>query len=112
MRKFLLLSGAAIFVLGVPSFASAAPSLVGDSAVAGKSIREIGVRLAQVNNKNTQPRLNPANSPCVIAIRNGQTVSPSRHPNNGFGNCGPDGVPGKSPIADTGLPEGSGSPGR
>ncbi len=104
MRKYLLLSSTAICVLGIPSLAAAAFSSADGSATIANSRHEIGVRLAQANtkdNKNTQPRVNPSNSPCAQALRAGQPISPSRNPNNGFGNCGPDGVPGNSRIDDT-----------
>lgn len=104
MRKFLLISGAAICISGIPFVAVSAPSPVEESTTTVNSRKEIGVRFAEAkskDNKNTQPRVNPSNSPCAQALREGKPISPSKHPNNGFGNCGPDGVPGKSGIDDS-----------
>ena len=97
MRKFLLLSGAAIFVLGAPAFAVAVPSITDGSDRAVNLDTQSNIRLAQVSTPSGPPG-NPgvskekSNSPCN---RNGTIVSPS-HPNNGFGNCGQDGIPGGS----------------
>ena len=97
MRKTLLLSTAAICVLGAPAFAAAVPSITDDSVKVVNSEKGSNIRLAQVSTPSGPPG-NPggdkekSKSPCN---RNGFVVSPS-HPNNGFGNCGLDGIPGGS----------------
>ena len=77
MRTFLLMTGAAVFVLGAPSFAAA------------QTLPPVGGNLTN-------------NSQGCENGRRTNAVSPSR-PNNGFGNCGRDLIPGGSP----GTPGGS-----
>ena len=106
MRTLWLLTGATVFVLGTAPFASALPSLSPEATFAANSSQQIGTRLAKAepnnnngkgnagaNNKNTAG----GNPGCE---KRGEIVSPSKHPNNGFGNCGGDGVPGKSGKQD------------
>jgi hypothetical protein len=113
MRTLLLVTSAAVLILGTLSFAGAAPWLSDEAAVAANSSKKIGVRLAEIggnNNYNGKQGYNNnhhgiasllllLNEWCERREERAQYVSQSR-PNNGFGNCGRDGVPGKSGKQD------------
>ena len=105
MRTLFLLTGAAVFVLGAPSLAVAVPSL-SETALVAKSSHQIGTRLAKAEPNNNNGKGNAGANNKHTAGGNpgcekrGEIVSPSKHPNNGFGNCGGDGVPGKSGKQD------------
>ena len=109
MRVLVLVTTAAVVVFGTPAFAAATPSISDQSALAADSSQTTGVRLAQGKGPpNPHPsgtdagNSNQQNNPACE--RKGQTASPSS-PNNGFGNCGNDGIPGQS-IKTPGKEEG------
>ena len=88
MRTLLVVTGA-LFVLSVPSVARAVPSLSDEAGFAANSSRKFEVRLAQSQGNDKGQ-----------GSDHRQTVSPSKG-NNGFGNGGEDGVPGRSGKQDT-----------
>ena len=96
MRMLVLVTTAAVVGFGTPAFAAATPSISDQGALAAASGQSGGVRLAQSKGKADPPsdagNLTNNSQGCD---RRSQTASPSS-PNNGFGNCGDDGVPGKS----------------
>jgi hypothetical protein len=105
MRTLLLVAGAALFVFGAPSSATAMPSLSDEVAGAANSTQKIDVRLAAAGGNNNGKGNAGANNKNNAGGNPGcekraEIVSPSKHPNNGFGNCGGDGVPGKSGKQD------------
>ena len=65
MRALFLVTGAAVFVWGAPSFASAPASLSEDAAPAA-SIQETGVRLAEVGGNNFNNNNNNNNNNTII----------------------------------------------
>ena len=106
MRRILLFSASAIGILAAISSTNATPAPNIATTYVTVSPPKTGIRLAEAkgpkNNTNVAANNNTngnpggdhekSNSPCN---RNGFVVSPS-HPNNGFGNCGQDGIPGGS----------------
>ena len=106
MRTSYLLVGAAVLIF-TPSLAGAAPSLSSDVSVGATSSKQIRFADAKDNGKQGDNHHHHHGIAWLLhwlkerCEGGGQTVSQSRaSPNNGFGNCGGDGVPGKSGKQD------------
>ena len=105
MRTSYLLVGAAVLIF-TSSLAGAAPSLSSDVSVGATSSKKI--RFADAKGISKQDNHHHPHHGIAWLIHllkercegGGPIMSQSRVANNGFGNCGGDGVPGKSGKQD------------